>query len=106
MWPQAGGAADAPSRCPRHLPVAGRGSPAATDATPPQDVVNRAFDPVEADRLWVMAVTEHPAGDGTVYVALVLNAYSRRVVGWSIADHIRLGVDRDHLRRTTDPRSA
>ena len=50
---------------------------------------NRPFDPDEPDRLWVMDVTEHPTGDGKVYLAVVLDAFSRRVVGWSIADHIR-----------------
>jgi putative transposase len=58
-------------------------------AQPAHDLVNRAFDPVEPDRLWVMDVTEHPTGDGKVYLAVVLDAFSRRVVGWSIADHIR-----------------
>jgi putative transposase len=53
------------------------------------DLVNRQFDPVEADRLWVMDVTEHPTGEGKVYLAVVLDAFSRRVVGWSIADHMR-----------------
>ncbi len=36
-----------------------------------------------------MDVTEHPTGDGKVYLAVVLDAFSRRVVGWSIADHVR-----------------
>ena len=36
-----------------------------------------------------MDVTEHPTGEGKVYLAVVLDAFSRRVVGWSIADHIR-----------------
>jgi putative transposase len=58
-------------------------------AEPSDDLVNRVFDPTEADRLWVMDVTEHPTGDGKVYLAVVLDAFSRRVVGWSIADHIR-----------------
>ncbi len=58
-------------------------------AEPSDDLVNRAFDPAEADRLWVMDVTEHPTAEGKVYVAVVLDAFSRRVVGWSIADHIR-----------------
>jgi transposase InsO family protein len=35
-----------------------------------------------------MDVTEHPTGDGKVFVAVVLDAFSRMVVGWSIADHI------------------
>jgi putative transposase len=56
---------------------------------PCDDLVGRQFDPPGADRLWVMDVTEHPTGDGKVYLAVVLDAFSRRVVGWSIADHIR-----------------
>ena len=59
------------------------------DAQPSDDLVNRAFDPTETDRLWVMDVTEHPTGEGKVYLAVVIDAFSRRVVGWSIADHIR-----------------
>lgn len=53
------------------------------------DLVGRRFDPAGPDRLWVMDVTEHPTGEGKVYLAVVLDAFSRRVVGWSIADHIR-----------------
>jgi putative transposase len=59
------------------------------DATPAEDLVKRNFNPTEPDRLWVMDVTEHPTGEGKVYLAVVLDAWSRRVVGWSIADHIR-----------------
>ena len=33
--------------------------------------------------------TEHPTAEGKVYLAVVLDAWSRRVVGWSIADHLR-----------------
>lgn len=53
------------------------------------DLVNRNFDPAEPDRLWVMDITEHPTPEGKIYLAAVLDAYSRRVVGWSIGDHIR-----------------
>jgi putative transposase len=59
------------------------------DAAPSDDLVGRQFDPTDTDRLWVMDVTEHPTDEGKVYVAVVLDAFSRRVVGWSIADHIR-----------------
>lgn len=51
--------------------------------------MNRVFDVDEPDRVWVMNISEHPTGEGEVYLAAVLDAYSRRVVGWSIADHIR-----------------
>ena len=53
------------------------------------DLVGRRFDPEGPDRLWVMDVTEHSTATGKVYLAVVLDAFSRRVVGWSIADHIR-----------------
>lgn len=59
------------------------------DAQPSDDLVDRAFDPPAPDRLWAMDVTEHPTGEGKVYPAVVRDAFSRRVVGWSIADHIR-----------------
>ncbi|MGI8939940.1 MAG: IS3 family transposase [Iamia sp.] len=56
---------------------------------PSDDLVKRSFDPDEPDRLWVTDVTEHPTDEGKVYLAVVLDAFSRRVVGWSIADHMR-----------------
>jgi putative transposase len=67
----------------------GRGCTRRDGSTPSDDLVARQFDPAEPDRLWVMDVTEHPTGEGKVYLAVVLDAFSRRVVGWSIADHIR-----------------
>jgi putative transposase len=68
------------------------------DAVPSDDLVNRAFNPTGPDRLWVMDVTEHPSGTGKVFLAVVLDAYSRRVVGWSIADHIRSELVVDALQ--------
>ena len=48
------------------------------------DRVGRQFAREEPDRLWVTDITEHPTREGKVYCAVVLDAYSRRVVGWSI----------------------
>ena len=62
------------------------------------DLVNRAFDPPAANRLWVMDVTEHPTGTGKLYCAVVIDAWSRRVVGWSIADHIRAELVADAVQ--------
>jgi putative transposase len=67
-------------------------------AEPSEDLVGRQFDPDGPDRLWVMDVTEHRTGEGTVYLAAVLDAFSRRVVGWSIADHIRSELVVDALQ--------
>jgi len=48
------------------------------------DLVDRNFARSEPDRLWVTDITEHPTREGKVYCAVVLDAYSRRVVGCSI----------------------
>ena len=53
------------------------------------DLVHRQFRPDGPDRLWVQDVTQHRTGEGWVYLAVVIDAWSRRVVGWSIADHMR-----------------
>ena len=49
-----------------------------------EDRVARQFHPDQADELWVTDVTEHPTREGKVYCAVVLDAWSRRVIGWSI----------------------
>ena len=48
------------------------------------DRVGRQFAREAPDQLWVTDITEHPTREGKVYCAVVLDAYSRRVVGWSI----------------------
>jgi len=67
-------------------------------AHPVDDLVNRVFDPLEPDRLWMMDVTQHPADDGQAYLAVVLDAFSRMVVGWAIADHMRADLVVDALQ--------
>jgi transposase InsO family protein len=48
------------------------------------DLVGRKFAREKPDELWVTDITEHPTREGEVYCAVVLDACSRRVVGWSI----------------------
>lgn len=48
------------------------------------DLVDRQFHRSERDKLWVTDITEHPTREGKVYCAVVLDVFSRRVVGWSI----------------------
>jgi putative transposase len=48
------------------------------------DLVGRKFAREAPDRLWVTDITEHPTREGKVYCAVVLDACSRRIVGWSI----------------------
>jgi hypothetical protein len=48
------------------------------------DLVDRNFGRTGPNQRWVTDITEHPTSEGKVYCAVVLDAYSRRVVGWSI----------------------
>ena len=48
------------------------------------DLVDRQFARDGSDHLWVTDITEHPTREGKIYCAVVLDAYSRRVVGWAI----------------------
>ena len=51
-----------------------------------EDRVQREFCRDGPNQLWVTDIAEHPTREGKVYCAVVLDAFSRRVVGWSIDD--------------------
>lgn len=48
------------------------------------DLVRRNFTAAAPDRLWMTDITEHPTREGKVYCCVVLDAFSRMVVGWAI----------------------
>jgi len=48
------------------------------------DLVDRQFERDQPNELWVTDITEHPTREGKLYCAVVLDTFSRRVVGWSI----------------------
>jgi putative transposase len=61
-------------------------------ATPVPDRVERAFTPAVVgapDRLWVADITYVATREGWLFLAVVLDAFSRKVVGWAMADHLR-----------------
>jgi transposase InsO family protein len=62
-----------------------------------EDLVQRRFVADAPDRLWVTDITEHPTAEGKVYCAAVLDVFSRTIVGWSIADHMRAELVVDAL---------
>ena len=62
------------------------------------DLVNRDFRAVEPNRLWLTDITEHPTREGTVYCAVVLDAYSRLAIGWSISSRITSDIVVDALQ--------
>ena len=53
------------------------------------DLVERQFSPEQPNLLWIADVTYLRTWEGWLYLAAVQDAYSRRIVGWSMADHMR-----------------
>jgi putative transposase len=69
-------------------------------ATPAPDRVARAFAPAAIgaiNRVWLADISYVPTGEGWLYLAVVLDAYSRKVVGWAMADHLRTELVADAL---------
>ena len=56
---------------------------------PAPDLVARNFTAAGPDRLWVADITYIPTGAGVLYLAVVVDAWSRRVIGWAMASHLR-----------------
>lgn len=67
------------------------------DAVRPQDRVERDFAPVAPNRLWVADFTYVPTWTGMVYVAFVVDAFARRVIGWRAATHMKTTLVLDAL---------
>ena len=66
-------------------------------ARPAPDLVERRFVAEAPDRLWVADITYVPTAAGFLYLAVVLDVFSRRVVGWSMANHLRTELVLDAL---------
>lgn len=54
-----------------------------------EDLVNRQFKADGPDQLWVADVTYIPTWAGFLYLAIVLDVFTRKIVGWAIEDHLR-----------------
>jgi putative transposase len=67
------------------------------NARPAPDLVDRDFTTVEPDKLWVADITFVPTANGFMYLAVVLDAWSRKIVGWSMANHLRTELVLDAL---------
>lgn len=61
----------------------------AEDARPAPDLVERDFTADGPNQLWVADITYVPTWAGFLYLAVVLDVWSRRVVGWSMRKHLR-----------------
>jgi Integrase core domain/HTH-like domain len=80
-----------------------RGMPGAPTAA---ELVDRIFVREGPNQLWVTDVTEHPTREGKVYCAVVLDAFSRRVVGWSISHNPTAALTSNALGMAVEQREA
>ena len=62
------------------------------------DLVERKFRPTEPNVLWVADITYLRTWEGWLYLAAVQDAYSRRIVGWAMAEHMRSELVADALQ--------
>ena len=87
-----------------------RGGPVTTrrekEARPAPDLVDRNFTAAAPNRLWVGDITYVPTAAGFVYLAVVLDAFSRRVVGWAMANHLRTELVLDALEMAVGQRQS
>lgn len=72
------------------------------------DLVERQFRPAAPNVLWLADITYLRSWEGWLYLAAIQDAYSRRIVGWSMAEHMRTELVTDALnmavhRRRPDP---
>ena len=64
----------------------------AAHVRPAPDLVQRAFTATGPNQLWVADITYIPTGRGTLYLAVVLDVWSRRIIGWAMATHLRTSL--------------
>ncbi len=85
-----------------------RGGPVTThqdqEARPAPDLVDRNFTAEAPNRLWVADITFVPTAAGFLYLAVVLDAFSRRIVGWAMANHLRTELVLDALEMAVGQR--
>src|SRR5215813_10037932 len=59
----------------------------------------RGLQPTAPDQIWVADITYVRLRQGFVYLAVVLDAFSRKVVGWAMADHLQASLAAQALQR-------
>jgi putative transposase len=73
-------------------------------AKQPLDLVNRGFYAEYPDRLWVADITYIPTWSGFLFLAAVLDVYSRKVVGWAMESHLRTELVLEALQNAISQR--
>ena len=75
-----------------------------TEVQPAPDLVRRDFHAERPNTLWVADITYVPIRTGYLYLAVVLDAFSRRIVGWSMQTHLRTELVLDALDMALEQR--
>ncbi|MFC8953633.1 IS3 family transposase [Streptomyces sp. NPDC057101] len=88
----------------RHLRRSVRTTAADKTVPPAPDLVGRVFEAAAPDALWCGDITYLPVGGSWMYLATVIDMYSRRVVGWSLAEYMRADLVVDAVRAAVDAR--
>ena len=89
----------------RELGITGVGTPAKKPRTTvpgdsiamPGDLLERDFNAAAPNNRWVADITYVPTASGWCYTAFVMDLYSRGIVGWAVADHLRAELALDAL---------
>ena len=74
------------------------------DARPAPDLVDRNFTASGPDQLWLADIAYVPTAAGFLYLAVVLDAWSHKIVGWSMANHLRAELVLDAMEAAVGQR--
>ena len=72
---------------------------------PSSNLLLNRKNPSRINEVWIGDITFIPTSEGWRYLAVVIDLYSRRVVGWSLADHLRAGLVSEALNNALKSRS-
>ena len=91
-------------RSTRHRRFKVRTTDAAHDHPVAPNLLGRQFQRQGLDEAWVSDITYVPTGEGWLYVATVMDLFSRRIVGWATADHLRAELAAEALEKAIETR--
>jgi putative transposase len=85
-------------RCQAHRPFSPRTTDSRHDHAVAENTLAREFTPDGPDLAWVADITYIPTGEGWLYLAVVIDLFSRKVIGHAVADHMRAELPLEALR--------
>ena len=74
------------------------------DIATAEDLVQRSFVATRPNQLWLTDITEHPTAEGKIYCCVVLDLFSRKVVGWAIDRRCESALVIDAVNKAKDSR--